>query len=90
MVKPKGINDLEVWVCGTPQQVAIALHGLASVSTFHYVGDEIKLVGTDKGRVQRYVRAVPAARRAEVPEPPRGRGRKKKAQDFTDTPLIGE
>lgn len=84
------INDLEVWVAGTREQVAIALHGLSSVATLHYVSDERKLVGEDKKgkRVQRYVRAVPAARRAEVPEP-KGRG-KKKPQDFTDRPLIGE
>ena len=82
------INDLEVWLAGTPEQIAIALHGLKQVSTFHYVSDEHKLVGEGKGRprVRRYVRAVPAARRAEV-APPKGRGRKK-SQDFTDTPLI--
>lgn len=73
--------DLEIWISGTPAQIQIALHGLKQVSTFHYVSDEIKLVGTDKGRVQRYIRAVPAARRAEM-APPKG-----KQKTFEDEPL---
>lgn len=72
--------DLEVWISGTPAQVEIALHGLRQVATFHHVSRELKLVGNDAGRVQRYIRAVPAARKAELPS-------KKKEKTFTDEPL---
>ncbi len=76
---------LEIWVSGDESgEVTIALHGLAQVATLHYVSPERKLGHGKKSRIQRFVRAVPAARRAET-KPPRG-----KEKTFDDEPLAWE
>lgn len=75
--------DLEIWLVGTPAQVTIALRGISNVSTIVYCGDEVKLSGADAGRVRRYVRTIPAARKAEVPL------KDKSNKWFTDVPLTG-
>lgn len=78
--------DAEVWMTGTPAQVAILLNGIRQVVNVYYLGEQVKLGGTDAGRVRQYARVVPAARYAEEKPKKRGRGRKK-PQDFEDVAL---
>lgn len=63
------MNDLEVWLLGGRNQIEIAIRALGTSCTILYVSEPETLGGEDRGRVRRYVRAVPAGRRSDIPEP---------------------
>lgn len=50
------IYELEVWLIGTPHQVADAMNALATVGRITAASRPQPLYGTDAGRVRRYAR----------------------------------
>jgi len=54
--KPAPFIDLEVWLIGTPHQVADAMAALASIGRVAYASTPQRLSGPDAGRIRRYAR----------------------------------
>jgi hypothetical protein len=50
------IHDLEVWLIGTPHQVADAMVALAALGRVVSASRPQRLCGADAGRVRRYAR----------------------------------
>ncbi|MGH3657838.1 MAG: hypothetical protein ACRDUA_14375 [Micromonosporaceae bacterium] len=52
------INDLEVWLMGTPTEVDAALTALETVGKVTGVSQPQRLYGADAGRVRRHLRLI--------------------------------
>jgi hypothetical protein len=61
-----GITTLEVWLIGTPHQVADAMTALASIGRIVQSSRPQRLHGTDTGRVRRYACVAVSTGRREV------------------------
>lgn len=62
--KPAPFIDLEVWLNGTPHQVADAMAALAALGRVVNASRPQRLHGADAGRVRRYARiSVPITTR---------------------------
>jgi hypothetical protein len=57
------MNDLEIWLIGTPDQVAAAMTALTTTGRIAGASKPEPMFGADAGRVRRYVRlSVPMTR----------------------------
>lgn len=57
------MNDLEIWLIGTPEHVAAAMTALTTIGRIAGASKPEPMFGADAGRVRRYVRlGVPVTR----------------------------
>jgi hypothetical protein len=57
------MTDLEIWLIGTPEQVAAAMSALTTTGRIAGASKPDPMFGADAGRVRRYVRlSVPVTR----------------------------